>query len=131
MSHLIRIAPTGEIEALDYDGTAPSRPQLLRALSSEGIAIDRLDAQRHTRHHHLTVWADDEAIRNDGRVNVTASAYAVTALIGTIVISGFNPETGDTVGLTADQAAEVRDQIDEADERISARFDVFLRLAHH
>lgn len=127
MSHLIQIAPTGEIETLDYDGTAPSRQQLLRALSSEGIAVDRLDAHGHTRNEHITVWADDEAIRNDGRVNFTACAYAVTALIGTIVISGFNPETGDTVGLTTDQAAEVRDQINEADEWISARFDVFLR----
>lgn len=129
MSHLIQITPTGEIETLDYDGTAPSLPQLLRALSTEGITVDYLTAPAHTRSEHLTIWADDEAITNDGRLNFIASAYAGTPLLGTAVITGFNTETGDTVGLTVDQAAEVRDQILRASERVSERFGVLARLA--
>lgn len=129
MSHLIQITPTGEIETLDYDGTAPSLPQLLRALSTEGITVDLLTAPAHTRSEHLTIWADDEAMTNDGRLNFIASAYAGTPLLGTAVITGFNTETGDTVGLTADQAAEVRDQILRASERVSERFGVLARLA--
>lgn len=129
MSHLIQITPTGEIETLDYDGTAPSLPQLLRALSTEGITVDYLTAPAHTRSEHLTIWADDEAMTNDGRLNFIASAYAGTPLLGTAVITGFNTETGDTVGLTADQAAEVRDQILRASERVSERFGVLARLA--
>ena len=129
MSHLIQITTTGEIETLDYDGTAPSRPQLLRALSTEGITVDRLDAPGHTRSEHITVWTDDEAITNDGRLNFIASAYAGTPIIGTAAISGFNTETGDTVGLTADQAAEARDEVLRASDRVSERFGVLARLA--
>lgn len=129
MSHLIQITPTGEIETLDYDGTAPSLPQLLQALSANDITVEILDAPAHNRGEHITVWADDEGLTNDGRLNFLASAYAGSALIGTVVISGFNAETGDTVGLTADQAAEVRHQITQTADLVDERLEVLARLA--
>ena len=128
MSHLIQITTTGEIATLDYDETAPSHPQLLRVLSTEGLAVDRLGAPGNTRREHITVWADSEANTNDGRLNFIASAYAGTPIIGTAAISGFNTEAG-AVGLTADQAAEVRDQTLKASDRASGRFGVLARLA--
>lgn len=124
MSHLIQIAATGEIRTLDYDGTEPSAPQLLRALSTEGITVDYLDASARGRSKDITVWTDVEALTNSGKLNFTATAYAGTPLIGTVVLSGFNAGTGETVGLTSERAALERERIRKADELISARLGV-------
>lgn len=128
MSHLIQITPTGEVTTLDWNDAEDSLRQLLRALSAEDVTVELLDAPSHARGEHITVWADDEGIANSGQLNVMASAYAGIPLVGTVVISGFDAETGDTAPLSPEEVAVERDHIVRATDQISARLSFLASL---
>ena len=129
MSHLIQITTAGELNTLDYDDTHDneSLPQLLDALSFDR-EVTTLTAVPHNRGENITIWIDDEALlHNHPVLNFTASAYAGHTLVGTVVISGFNPATGDTVGLTPDQVDAQTSAILRTSERVSTRLKALVR----
>lgn len=128
MTHIIQITPTGDISTLDWDDTAEHLDQLLRALSTEDATVTILTAAPHSRGEDISVWADDEGIYNDGRLNFVASAYTGAPLIGTVVISGFDDRTGETLGLTAERTAAERNNIRAAADLIGHRLSVLASL---
>lgn len=128
MTHLIQITPAGELSTLDWNDEAEHLDQLLRALSTDDTTVTILTAAPHSRGEDISLWADDEGIYNDGRLNIVASAYAGGPLIGTVVISGFDDQTGETVGLTPERAAAERDSIRAAADLISQRLSILVGL---
>lgn len=130
MSHLLKITADREVEAIQWNGHEDSLTQLYRALSTDAIAVDMIQPAPHSRGEHITLWADEDGMAHNARLNLYASAYAGTPLLGTVAISAFNSRTGDTTGLTEEQFREEEDYLIKAIARTVARLGALNPLAN-
>ena len=68
-----------------------------------------------------TIWVDDEAALAHSPLNLAASAFCGAPIFGRALITGFDPETGDTVGLGVEQAIIIAGLADRAHQVIRGR----------
>lgn len=121
MTHLLKITADRHVETLAWSDDEDSLPQLYRALSTPTIAVDMAEPAPHGRGDHITVWADEDGYRHNAPLNLYASAYLNRPVLGTVVITAFNPRTGDTHGLTDEQLREEEDYLIRAVTMFIAR----------
>lgn len=121
MTHLLQITADRHVETLAWSDDEDSLSQLYRALSTPTIAVDMAEPAPHGRGDHITVWADEDGYRHNAPLNLYASAYLNRPVLGTVVITAFNPRTGDTYGLTDEQLREEEDYLIRAVTMFIAR----------